>query len=213
MGNIKRSLISASIIKSAIKDGIAEITVLEDAIITDEARDLAARAKINLIRKNIDLAGSAESKLNAEHRNHLAIGSDHGGYELKEYLKIKLQEAGYSVLDAGCFGKEAVDYPDFAARVGRAVRDSETARGIMIDSIGVASAMVCNRFSGVRAAACESMKSAMSSRRHNNANIITFGATMISQQLAEEIVLAWMQEPYDGGRHEKRVQKIMQFDS
>jgi ribose 5-phosphate isomerase B len=208
---MKRSLVSASLIKTAIRDGISELPVAEHSIITDEARDLAARHKITL--KRVKLAEFArEDNVSQEQRSHIAIGADHGGYELKERLRLLLEQSGYTVFDAGCAGNEAVDYPDYASRVANAVSRGEAARGIMIDTIGVASAMVCNRFKGVRAAACESMKSALSSRRHNNANVLTFGAGILGVEEAEEIVLAWIKEPFDGGRHQKRVLKIMSYD-
>ncbi len=146
------------------------------------------------------------SRRGAERR--VAIGSDHGGFELKERLQVLLKEKGYAVLDVGCHKKEPCDYPDFAKAVAQAVLRGDCAQGIMIDGAGIGSSMACNRFPGIRAALCYDMKTIQNSRAHNNANVLTLGATANPPEVVEAMVLGWLATPFEGGRHQKRVDKI-----
>lgn len=144
----------------------------------------------------------------------IVIGSDHGGYELKEKLKKLLTDMGHKVQDYGAYSTEAVDYPDFAHLVAQAVSEGGgRVKGIMLDSIGVASAMVANKVPGVRAAVCNDVISAKSSREHNDANMLTLGGKLIGAQTAEEIVKVWLCTDFLAGRHMRRVDKIMQIDA
>jgi len=138
----------------------------------------------------------------------IAIGSDHGGFELKERVRTLLEGNGYEVLDVGCHGKEACDYPDFAKAVAQAVLRGDCVQGIMIDGAGIGSSMACNRFPGIRAALCHDMKSILNSRAHNNANVLTLGATANPPDVVDAMILAWLATPFEGGRHQKRVDKI-----
>jgi len=143
----------------------------------------------------------------------IIIGSDHGGYEIKEQVKKILTDMGHKVSDYGAYSTEPVDYPDFAHLVAQAVSQGNgSVSGIMIDAIGVASAMVANKVPGVRAAVCNDVVSAKSSREHNDANMLTFGGKLAGPQLASEIVKAWVSTSFSGGRHSRRVEKIMQID-
>jgi ribose 5-phosphate isomerase B len=211
MGGDIRRLITAASVRQAAREGRG-LDVAPGARITEEARDLAQRLGVSLVEKTPE-PSVAHGGLRDERRVQVVLGSDHGGYELKSALMLALAKAGYSLRDVGCQGRDAVDYPDFALAVAQAVARGEAARGVMVDSIGVASAMVCNRVAGCRAAACESLTSALSSRRHNNANILTLGATLQTSESATGLVLAWLAEPYDGGRHQRRVDKIMALDA
>lgn len=139
---------------------------------------------------------------------HVAIGSDHGGFELKERLRALLEAKGFAVLDLGCHGKEACDYPDFAKAVAQAVLRGPCEQGIMIDGAGIGSSIVCNRFPGIRAALCYDMKTILNSRQHNNANILTLGAGTNPPEVVEEMVLTWLATPFEAGRHQRRVDKI-----
>lgn len=138
----------------------------------------------------------------------IAIGSDHGGFPLKEFIKNLLTKNGYEVLDFGTNSTDAVDYPDFAEAVALSVARKESSAGIMIDSVGVASAMVCNKVKGIRAAVCNDIFTANSSREHNNANVLTLGGKIIGEALASEIVKLWLSTDFTAGRHQKRVDKI-----
>lgn len=138
----------------------------------------------------------------------IALGSDHGGFELKERLRTLLEGKGYAVLDVGCHRKEACDYPDFAKAVAQAVLRGDCVQGIMIDGAGIGSSMACNRFPGIRAALCYDLKTILSSRQHNNANVLTLGATANPHEVVDAMVLSWLATPFEGGRHQKRVDKI-----
>lgn len=138
----------------------------------------------------------------------VAIGSDHGGFELKERLRELMEGKGFTVSDLGCYGKEACDYPDFAKAVAQAVLKGDCEQGIMIDGAGIGSSMVCNRFPGIRAALCYDMKTILNSRQHNNANVLTLGAGANPPDVVEEMVLTWLATPFEGGRHQRRVDKI-----
>jgi ribose 5-phosphate isomerase B len=140
------------------------------------------------------------------------LGADHGGFELKEGVKVFLRQRGYQVSDYGCYSKDSVDYPDIACLVAEAVSTGTDTVGVMIDTIGIASAMVANKVSGVRAACCWNIFTAKSSREHNNANLLTLGGGVMGLALAQEIVQAWLQTEFAGGRHEKRVDKIMDVE-
>jgi ribose 5-phosphate isomerase B len=139
----------------------------------------------------------------------VAIGADHGGFELKDVLKKDLAQMGYEVIDVGTSSKEAVDYPDFAHEVAKLVASSKAWRGIMIDGAGIGSCMVANKVPGVRAAMAYDYSSAVNSREHNDANLLTLGAGLIGTNLAKQIVKTWLSTEFGGGRHTKRVGKII----
>ncbi len=145
------------------------------------------------------------------------IGSDHGGYDLKESLKMFLLEQGYEVRDFGCHGKEACDYPDFALLVAQAVagalRVSADCRGIIIDGIGQASAIVANKYPGIRAVAGYDAFGVASSRVHNDANILCLGGQVLGVGLAKDLVKLWLETDYAGGRHQLRLDKIAMVEN
>lgn len=138
----------------------------------------------------------------------IAIGSDHGGYELKEEIKQFLEQKGIYHQDLGTLGKESVDYPDFAQKVAQAVSRGEYDRGIIVCGTGIGVAIVANKVSGVRAALCHDVFSAKASREHNDANVLTMGQRVIGPGLALEIVKQWLSADFAGGRHQRRVDKI-----
>jgi ribose 5-phosphate isomerase B len=138
----------------------------------------------------------------------IAIGSDHGGFKLKERLAFRLREKGHTVEDCGTNSTEAVDYPDFAVKVAEAVASGRCAWGIAVDGAGIGSAMVANKVPGVRAALCYDVSTAVNSREHNHANVLTLGAGLIGETLAWQIVEAWLATAWGGGRHAARVAKI-----
>jgi ribose 5-phosphate isomerase B len=146
--------------------------------------------------------------LQAIDRKVVAIGSDHGGFELKEILKSTLVEMGFDVRDAGAYNKEPVDYPDFAHEVAHLVSIGKAWRGIMIDGAGIGSCIVANKVPGVRAGMAYDYSSAVNSREHNDTNVLTLGAGLIGVNLARQIVKVWLTTEFGGGRHVPRVEKI-----
>lgn len=143
----------------------------------------------------------------------IALGADHGGFALKESLKEHLQGEGYRVEDCGTFNSESVDYPDFAYAVARKVASGKAGRGVIVDGAGIGSCMAANKVSGVRAAMCYDHATAVNSREHNNANVLTLGAGLIGANLARQIVDTWLNTDFAGGRHARRVDKIMAIEN
>jgi len=142
----------------------------------------------------------------------VAIGSDHGGYEVKEKLKVFLPELGYRVTDVGTYNIESVDYPDFALKVALKVKNGDCERGIMIDGAGIGSCMVCNKVRGIRAALCYDLKTIVNSREHNDANLLTLGGPLHSIEQIYEMVKVWLETRFTGGRHWKRINKMMEIE-
>jgi len=150
-----------------------------------------------------------QEKPNKENKNRVvAIGTDHGGVDLKEILKKDLIENGYEVIDVGTHTKDSVDYPDIAFSVAQLVAEGKAWRGVVIDGAGIGSCMAANKVPGVRAALCYDYATAVNSREHNNANVLTLGAGLIGINLAKQILNTWLTTEFGGGRHARRVDKI-----
>lgn len=178
----------------------ARLRVAENARLTPLAADIVREQGIELVRRTPRRGPRASRSI--------AVGADHGGFPFKEELKIHLAELGHRVRDFGTDSTDAVDYPDFAHAVARAVSDSECDLGIIIDGAGVGSCMTANKVPGVRAAACYSVKVACNSREHNDANVLTLGSGTITSDEMREIVTAWLSTEISEERHRKRVAKI-----
>ena len=138
----------------------------------------------------------------------IAIGSDHAGFAYKELIKALLVEMGHDVRDFGTDSEEPVDYPRFMRPVADGVGRGEFDRGIVLGGSGNGEAMVANRVSGVRCALCWNTESARLGRAHNNANMISLGQRMMTEETALDIVRVWLATPFDGGRHERRIMQI-----
>lgn len=138
----------------------------------------------------------------------VAIGCDHAGVELKEELKAHLKDMTVEVRDFGTVGPLSVDYPDFGELVSVAVSKGEADRGILICGTGIGMSIVANKFPGIRAALCSEPFSAKMSRLHNDSNILVIGGRVTGSALAVEITRVWMETPFEGGRHQKRLDKI-----
>ena len=142
----------------------------------------------------------------------IAVGADHGGYELKQSIIEHLRQQGLAVHDCGCAGTEAVDYPDFAHAVANLVGTGVCRWGIIVDGAGIGSCMAANKVPGVRAALCYDLSSARNSREHNHANVLTLGAGLIGEGLARQIVDEWLATPWGPERHARRVAKITDIE-
>ncbi len=176
------------------------LRIAEGARLTPLATDIVSERRIEIVRK-VPRRGSQTSRM-------IAVGADHGGFNMKEELKVFLTESGHRVHDYGTDSQEAVDYPDFAHAVARAVADNSADFGIIIDGAGVGSAMTANKVPGVRAAACYSVTVARNSREHNDANVLSLGSKTITSAEMREIVGAWLGSELSEDRHRKRVSKI-----
>jgi ribose 5-phosphate isomerase B len=178
----------------------ARLRIAEGARLTPLAADIVRERRIELVRR-VPRRGSRESKM-------VAVGADHGGFQMKEELKTLLESLGHRVRDYGTNSEDAVDYPDFAHAVARAVAETHADVGIIIDGAGVGSCMTANKVPGVRAAACYSVAVAKNSREHNDANVLTLGSKAITSAEMREIVSAWLSTEISEDRHRKRVAKI-----
>ena len=138
----------------------------------------------------------------------IALGCDHGGYELKQFIMKTLEKLGYEYEDFGCYSLESCDYPDFGAAAARAVAEGKCDRGIVICTTGIGISIAANKIKGIRCAHCADCLEAEMTRRHNNTNMLAMGAGIIGQNLAMDIVDTWLATEFEGGRHQRRVDKI-----
>ena len=138
----------------------------------------------------------------------LPMACDHGGFEMKEYLKVKLGKLGYEIEDMGTFSEESVDYPDMIHPLAKAVNDKVYSAGIILCGSGNGAQMVANKYPEVRAALCWSLEQAKLAREHNNANILSLPGRFIGKELAMEMSLTFLNTEFEGGRHQRRVEKI-----
>lgn len=142
----------------------------------------------------------------------IAIGCDHGGFELKNHVIKYLQDKGYEVKDYGTYSEESVDYPDCAKPVCEAVISGEAENGILFCGTGIGISIAANKYKGIRAALCSDVYSAKMTKQHNNANIICMGGRVIGRELAFMIVDVWLETEFEGGRHANRIAKIHEIE-
>ena len=143
----------------------------------------------------------------------VGLGSDHGGFELKEYIKEYLEGEGIEYIDYGTYSLDSVDYPDYGKKLSQAVVSGEVDKGIAICGTGIGISIACNKVRGIRCALCSDTYSARMSVEHNNANILALGGRVLGKDLAVEIVSTWLKAKFQGGRHERRINKISSIES
>ena len=143
----------------------------------------------------------------------IAIGADHAGYALKQHLVDTLRKLGHTVEDFGTMSEEPVDYPGICAAVGRAVVRGQADRGIVIGGSGQGEQMAANKVHGVRAALCNDLYTTRMSRLHNDANVLAIGGRIVASGLADEIATLWLETPFEGGRHQRRVDQIAALEN
>lgn len=205
--HLRRPVVTAEQV-SQVEPGL-EMKVPPEALVTPLAHQVAMERGVTLTPTASDTPSPQPAPPQGD---VVAIGCDHGGFEMKEDLKAYLVELGYRPLDCGTHGTEAVDYPDFAFAVARQVTDGTAFRGIIIDGAGIGSCMAANKVPGVRAALCYDQATAVNSREHNDANVLTLGAGLIGGNLARQIVRTWLKTDFGSGRHARRVNKIMEIE-
>ena len=200
---MERRFVTAQDIQSLPEGSILDLP--EGAILTDLAREWIEKKKIKIVW--------GQPKVNtAPPKVRIALGSDHGGYNMKEALKKHLNELGESYIDHGTRSTESVDYPDFAHAVARAVAIGQAELGIILDGAGIGSAMAANKVPGIRAAACYDVATARNSREHNDANVLTLGAGLISTEIMIEVVKTFLTASVTEERHRARVRKIIAIE-
>jgi len=177
----------------------------------DAVRDLVRRIVDEAVQEHS--SGPAVPPVATPVERTVAVGADHGGYDLKEKLVAHLRDRGFQVTDCGTDSVSSVDYPDFARAVAELVRTGRCESGIIVDGAGIGSSMAANKVPGIRAALCYDLSSARNSREHNHANVLTLGAGLIGDGLARQIVDAWLETPWGGGRHARRVAKIDEIEN
>ena len=205
-----RNLISERQVRDAKAEGRQILTIPEGAIVTPLAADTARSLGITLQRATHHVPDQGPEP---DGPVIVAIGSDHGGYELKEAVKQKLEADGQRVIDVGTDSPKACDYPDFAYAVATMVAGGKATHGIMIDGVGVGSAMACNKVPGVRAACGYNEFAAWNARAHNNANVLTLGSRAMGSEVVHRIVSVFLETDFEGGRHEKRVGKVIDIEN
>lgn len=184
-----------------------ELRVAAGAIVTPSARDLAKIRGVTIVE-----LVKGESPAPAPPSRTVAIGSDHGGFEMKQKLLHVFHDYDLAVRDIGVDHPAPVDYPDIAKQVAELVASGAAARGVILDGAGIGSAIVANKFPGVRAALCYDKASARNSREHNDANVLTLGGRLLTETQAEEVLRTWLSTPFGGGRHTARIDKIREIE-
>ncbi|MCD6334991.1 MAG: ribose 5-phosphate isomerase B [Candidatus Latescibacteria bacterium] len=211
----KKLLTEADVLRAAAQE-VREIVVPPGLIVTPLARDALKEKGIALVPSSSVRQGESErgtTEGNSDGSGTIALGADHGGYEMKEAIKRGLQEEGRTVRDFGAFSSESVDYPDFALKVAEAVADGTCHTGIMVDGTGFASAMVANKVPGILAATCWDLFTVRLAREHVGANVLTLGGKVIGLALALEMVKVWLETSFTGGRHQRRTDKIWEVEA
>jgi len=179
-----------------------EMRVPPGAIFTPSARDLVEARAIRIVELPADLIDAAPPE------KTVALGADHGGLRLKETLKSVLASLGLKARDVGVYDEKPADYPDIAVKVAELVTAGAAGRGIVIDGAGIGSSIAANKVPGIRAALCYDQASARNSREHNDSNVLTLGARLLTATQAEDFLRTWLATGFAGGRHSGRVEKI-----
>jgi ribose 5-phosphate isomerase B len=187
--------------------GAGELRVPIGTIVTSSAQELAAARGVRII----ELPEEQLSALAPPDRT-VAIGADHGGFRLKETLKPVIEGLGFELRDVGVYDEKPADYPDLALKVAELVAAGTAGRGVIIDGAGIGSSIAANKVPGVRAALCYDRASARNSREHNDSNVLTLGARLLTETQAEEVLRTWLAASFAGGRHQGRVQKIIDIE-
>lgn len=208
-----RPLITERMVRDAVREGRSELAIPRHALITPLARDTAKDFGLRLTTTP-EAPGTdcgcedAPASSASVQPGTVAIGCDHAGFEIKSALADHARALGWTVRDLGTDSSESVDYPDFAYAVARTVTDGTAVFGVMIDGVGVGSAMVANKVPGVRAACCGVEFAAYNARAHNDANVLTLGSRTVGVEANKRILEVFLKTVFEGGRHAKRVDKI-----
>jgi len=207
---MKKLLTEADILK-LIRQGIKEIYIDEQTILTPSAKDVIIREKIDVKSYQLKQATSIPSPSSNSIKS-VVIGSDHTGYKVKSELIKFLSSFGYQIIDVGTNSEQSCDYPDFAYAVAYAVKSNQADRGIVIDATGIPSAIVANKVKGIRAAVGYNEYAIKSSREHNNSNVLSLGARIFDVEILKNFISLWLQTSFEGGRHQKRLDKITDIE-
>ncbi len=210
---MEKDLITEQTINDVHSKECRVVYIKENDIVTPAARDRARQLGIEIstgkppAEKNVHATEPVKEKM-----GKVAVGSDHGGFKMKGELVSFIKELGYDVIDVGTYSEESCDYPDVAYAVAYSVAKKEAWRGIMIDGAGIGSSIAANKIPGVRAACCYNEFTARNCREHNDANVLTLGSRGIGIEVAKSVVKIFLATWFGGGRHKKRVDKIIDIE-
>jgi len=208
---MKKLITEADVLK-LVRQGLKELYVDENTILTPSAKDVIIKEKIEIKSSQFKKSDSVSSASSSSVRT-IAIGSDHTGYKVKSELIKFLNSQGYQVIDVGTNSEQSCDYPDFAYAVAYAVKNNQAERGIMIDATGIPSSIVANKLKGIRAAVGYNEYAIKSSREHNNSNVLTLGARVFDVEILKSFISLWLHTGFEGGRHQKRLDKITDIEN
>lgn len=214
----RRPLLTERTVLDALARGEAHVPVPPGALVTALARDVARERGVTLAPSSSATSASVAEAPRPAPRSPLApqtlaLGCDHAGFAYKAALADHARSLGWTVLDLGTDSDAAVDYPDFAFAVARAVHAGRARVGLMIDGVGVGSAMVANKLPGIRAALCPCVFSAFNARAHNDANVLTLGSRTMGVESGKRVLAEFLTVPFEGGRHAARVAKIADVEA
>lgn len=208
-------LVSERTVLDALAAGQRTLAVPEGAIVTALARDTAKDHGLTFVTGTGATAPTPSDppRLPTAPTKTLAVGCDHAGFDLKDALVVHAQSLGWTVTDVGTSSTESVDYPDFAYAVARLVHLGQVQAGLMLDGVGVGSAMVANKVPGVRAALCPNVFAAFNARAHNDANVLTLGSRTMGVEVCKRVLAEFLTVDFEGGRHQRRVDKISDVEA
>jgi ribose 5-phosphate isomerase B len=212
-----RPLISEQSVREAVSRGEKRIVIPKGSLVTPLAASLITQLGLTVLQDQPRTESPSHQQQSPgvaqkQSGKVVVIGSDHGGFLLKEALKPFITDMGYIVRDVGTEDEKPCDYPDYAYAVARTVAAGEAWRGIMIDGAGIGSCIVANKVPGIRAANCHNEFVARNSREHNDSNLLTLGSRVLGIEVCKEIVKIWLESWFSGGRHKQRVDKMIDVE-
>ncbi len=208
-----KKLITEEDVKRIEKQGGNVIVKSKNCIITPLALDRIRSKRITIVERDTNTSDNFNQSSSLRNKNRIAIGSDHTGFRIKNILIKYLSDKNYYLQDFGTFDEKSCDYPDFAKQVASSVSLNENDFGILIDATGIPSSIAANKIKGIRAATCYNTFSARSSRAHNNSNVLVLGAKSLGEETIKLIVSEWVSTEFEGGRHQKRLDKISEIEN
>jgi len=209
-----KKLITEKDIRDLVIKGKNKLVVYGNEIFTPAAKDKINEAKIILVkgdRQSYNNKLTAQS-LPVQNQKIISVGCDHTGFKVKEMIIEILTKQGHQVNDVGTYDENSCDYPDFALKVAEEIKNGNSCCGILIDATGIPSAISANKVPGIRAATCYNEFSAKSSREHNNSNVLVIGAKALGEESIKSILNTWLNSPFLGERHQRRLDKISEIE-
>ena len=206
---MKRVITESEVIK-LYKDGGRTFPLGDDDLFTPLAKDKLKELKIKIVKKvpAFEIEGSSQDPVKSKRTNKISLGSDHTGFKIKNLISKILVGKGFEIIDVGTYDENTCDYPDFAFSAAMKVKNGETDFAILIDATGIPSAITANKIPGIRACTCYNEFSARSAREHNNGNVLVMGAKSLGEETIKSILEVWLNTPFGGERHQRRLDKI-----